>query len=87
MQGFWLCSSFAEKPLVLDPYFQYFSSNWVDRYKLGLPSSLEHTWLIILIFSNMQLNLSIPVSFHFFTTMRRSDQGSHNHESRRIDPI
>ena len=69
---FWLWSCFAEKLLILNPYFQYFSSNWFDSYKLGSPISLEHTWLIILSFSNIQLNISISVSFHFFTTMWRS---------------
>ena len=87
MHGFSLWSSFAEKPLVLNPYFQYFSSNWFDSYKLGSSISLEHTWFIILSFSNIQLNISIPVSFHFFTMLWQRDQGSHIRESRRIDPI
>ena len=30
MQAFWLWSCFAEKLQILDPYFQYFSSNCVD---------------------------------------------------------
>ena len=66
MQGFWLWSSFAEKPLVLDPYFQYFSPNWVISYKLGLPTSLEQTWLNIIsyqrdtIISPTSIFLSFP---------------------------
>ena len=81
---------FAEKLLILDPYFQYFSANWVDPYNLGLPSTLEHTWLITLSFQSTTaithiLNFSLPIPL--FTTMWQRDQGSHIRESRRIDSI
>ena len=31
-RAFWLCSSFAEKPLLLGPYFHSFSTSCVDSY-------------------------------------------------------
>ena len=44
----WLWSYFAEKLLIVNPYFQYFSSSLLYKYQLDLPEHLEHAWLITL---------------------------------------
>ena len=61
----------AGKLLTLDPYFQYFSSNCVDSYKLGLPNSLKHTWLIILSFQEHQHKFIFSLSA--FQSLLRCD--------------
>ena len=68
MQAFWLWSCFAEKLLLVDPYFQYFSSGLLYPYKLDLPEHLEHAWLITSSFQNTtakhsQFNL-IPLLYY-----------------------
>ena len=52
MQAFWFWSCFAEKVLLVDPYFQYFSSGLLYQYQLDLPEHLEHAWLITLSFQS-----------------------------------
>ena len=81
-----LGSSFAEKLLILDPYFQYFSPNWVSSYKQGLPTYLEKTWLSIIKYHKHKSNFHLSV-LSILTTMRLIDQGSHIRESRRLDQI
>ena len=41
---------FAKKRLIVDPYFQYFSSNLMYKFQLGLHKHLEQTWCITLYF-------------------------------------
>ena len=41
---------FAGKRLLVDPYFQYFSSSLMYKYQLGLHKHLEQTWYITLYF-------------------------------------
>ena len=62
MQAFWLWSCFAEKLLIVDPYFQYFSSSLLYKYRLDLPEHLEHAWLITLSF---QSTTAIPHILNF----------------------
>ena len=71
MQAFWLWSCFAEKLLLVDPYFQYFSSGLLYQYQLDLPEHLEHAWLLTLSFQSTtakhsQFNL-IPLLYYDVT--------------------
>ena len=45
---------FAEKRLIVDPYFQYFSSSLMYKNRLGLHKHLEQTWYITLYFPRVQ---------------------------------
>ena len=78
-KALWLGRSFAEKLLILDSYFQYFSTNWVSSYKLGLATSLEKTWLSIIKYHKHKSNFHLSI-LSILTTMRLIDQNSHIRE-------
>ena len=89
MQGFWLWSSFAEKPLVLDPYFNILAPiSLINNNRFAWTANthmVDH-----LTFSGNHSRKSYAhnsILIWSFTTMWQSDQGSHIRESRRIDPI
>ena len=87
-RAFWLCSSFAEKPLLLGPYFHSLAQVeltattrfvWISKANM-----VEH--IILSRNHSHKSNFHLSV-FPIFTMMRLIDQGSHIRESRRIDPI
>ena len=56
---------FTERRLIVNPYFQYFSSSLMYKYQLGLHKHLEQPRYITLYFSRVQQTYLILLLFSF----------------------